>query len=205
MSEPAGPPPEALLLQAQAGDAEALGTTLEQYRNYLSVLVRLNLGRRLQGKLDASDLVQETFLRAHQHFAQFRGATEREFVNWLRQILAAHLAEVVRRYFGARCRDVRLEERLALDVEQASRVLERGLVGPQSSPSQQVVRRELAVVVSNALAELPTAYREVLLLHHLEDLSFPEVARRMGRSVDSVKNVWVRALTRLRRSLGAGS
>jgi RNA polymerase sigma-70 factor, ECF subfamily len=119
------------------------------------VLVRLTLGRRLQGKVDASDLVQETFLRAHQHFAQFRGATDKEFLSWLRQILAAHLAEVVRRYYGARCRDVRLEQELVLDVEQSSCALARGLAVPQSSPSQQAARRELAVVVSNALAELP--------------------------------------------------
>jgi RNA polymerase sigma-70 factor (ECF subfamily) len=84
-------------------------------------------------------------------------------------------------------------------------VLEQGLAVPHSSPSQQAARRELAVLVSDALAELPAGYREVLILHHLEDLSFPEVARQMGRTVDSVKNVWVRALTKLRRSLGAGS
>jgi DNA-directed RNA polymerase specialized sigma24 family protein len=81
MSVPVGPEPGSLLRQAQAGDGAALGAALDQYRHYQAVLVRLNLGRRLQGKVDASDLVQETFLRAHQHFAQFRGATEKEFLN----------------------------------------------------------------------------------------------------------------------------
>jgi RNA polymerase sigma-70 factor (ECF subfamily) len=58
------------------------------------------------------------------------------------------------------------------------------------------------VLLAEALDQLPDDYREVIILHHLEELTFPEVARRMGRTVDSVKNVWARALALLRRSLG---
>jgi len=67
---------EQLLGLAQAGDNAALGQLLEQYRNYLALLARLQIGRRLQGKVDAADLVQETFLKAHRDFGQFRGASE---------------------------------------------------------------------------------------------------------------------------------
>ena len=74
---------------------------------------------------------------------------------------------------------------------------------PLSSPSQRVVRREQAVLLADALEQLPADYREVIILSHLEELSFPEVARRMGRTIDSVKNVWARALAKLRRSLEA--
>jgi RNA polymerase sigma-70 factor (ECF subfamily) len=77
--------PEQFLRQAQAGCGSALGQLLELYRNYLSLLARLQIGRRLQGKVDASDLVQETFLRVHRDFAQSRGRTEEEFLSWLRQ------------------------------------------------------------------------------------------------------------------------
>jgi RNA polymerase sigma-70 factor (ECF subfamily) len=63
------------------------------YENYLLLLARLQIGRRLQSKVDAADLVQETFLEAHRHFTQFRGRTEEELVGWLRQILAANLAK----------------------------------------------------------------------------------------------------------------
>ena len=96
---------------ARAGSVSALGELLELYHGYLSLLARLQIGRRLQGKVDAGDLVQETFLGVHQHFAQFRGTTEAEFVCWLRRILASKLADILRRYCGTR-RDVRLEREL---------------------------------------------------------------------------------------------
>ena len=74
-------------------------------------------------------------------------------------------------------------------------------VAPQSSPSQRASRREQAVLLADALGRLPEDYREVIILHHLEGLKFPEVARRMGKTDDSVQKLWVRALASLRRSL----
>ena len=202
MSPSTGPDPEQLLCLARMGQTEALGRLLELYRGYLTLLARWQIGRRLQGKVDADDLVQETFLQAHRHFGQFAGATEAEFVSWLRQILAARLADVLRRYLGTRRRDVRLERDLAGELEQSSHVLDRGLLAPHSSPSGSAMRREQALRLADALDRLPDDYREVLLLRHLEELTFPEVARRMGRSVEAVKKLWARALARLRQSLG---
>jgi RNA polymerase sigma-70 factor (ECF subfamily) len=201
MSSGAGPDPEQLLALARAGGGPALGELLELYRGYLALLARLQIGRRLQGKVDAADLVQETFLEAHRHFAEFRGTVEAELVCWLRQILAGLLANLVRR-FGTQRRDVRLEQELADELDRSSRVLDQSLAVPQSTPSQRAVRREQAVLLADALDRLPDDYREVIILHHLEGLTFPEIARRMGRSVDSVKNLWARALAHLRRSLG---
>jgi RNA polymerase sigma-70 factor (ECF subfamily) len=194
--------PEHLLRRAQAGEEDALGSLLEHYRSYLALLARLQISRRLQGKVDAADLVQETFLEAHRSFARFQGTTEKELVSWLRQILAANLADLLRRYLGAKRRDVRLERELSLDLDHSSQALCEGLVAGQCSPSEQAAHREQAVLLAEALARLPEHYREVLILHHLEGLSFPEVGRRLGRSLDSVKNVWARALAILRRSLG---
>src|SRR5712692_773011 len=104
MSNGAGPDPEELLGLARAGSGPALGQLLELYGSYLALLARLQIGRRLQGKVDAADLVQDTFLEAHRHFAEFRGTVEAELVCWLRQILAGRLANLVRRY-GTRRRD----------------------------------------------------------------------------------------------------
>ncbi len=193
--------PEQLLSLARMGDGDALGRLLELYRGYLALLARLQIGRRLQGKVDPADLVQETFLEAHRHFPLFAGLTEAEFVHWLRQILAGRLAKVVRRYLGTRQRDARLERQLAVELDQSSRCLDRGLVAPQSSPSQQAARREQSVLLADALEQLPADYREVLLLRHLEELSFPDVARRMGRTTEAVKKLWARALARLRQTL----
>jgi RNA polymerase sigma-70 factor (ECF subfamily) len=202
VSNAADPDPEGLLRLARAGDGAALGQLLELYRGYLALLARLQIGRRLQGKVDASDLVQDTFLEAHRHFAQFRGTAEAELVEWLRQILAGLLANLLRRYLGTQRRDVRLERELADQMAESSRVLDQSLAVAHSTPSQRAIRREQAVLLADALDRLPEDYREIIILHHLEELKFPEVARRMGRSVDSVKNLWARALARLRRLLG---
>lgn len=205
MSEKVGAITEGLLDQARTGDAAALGQLLEGYRGYLMLLARVQIGRRLQGKVDAADVVQDAFLNAYRDFGQFRGATEKEFLGWLRQILAYVLANLVRHYQGAQRRDVRLERQLAVELDQSSHALDRGLVAEQSSPSQQAARREQAVLLAEALARLPEAWRDLLVLRHLEGLTFPEVARRMGRTVDSVKKQWPRALASLRRVLEGGS
>ncbi|MDB5351814.1 MAG: rpoE 4 [Planctomycetota bacterium] len=190
-----------LLSRAKAGDGEALGRLLQRYRNYLALLARLRMGRRLQGKLDVEDLLQELSMEAHKDVAQFRGGTEAEFLAWLRQVLAAILSNQVRRYFGTRRRDPRRERRITAELDRSSRALDHKLIAPQSSPSHQVARREQAVILADALGELPEAYREVIILRQLEGLSFPEVARRMERTEDSVKNLWARALARLRQAM----
>jgi RNA polymerase sigma-70 factor (ECF subfamily) len=198
----ADPDPEQLLRLARTGSGPGLGQLLELYRNYLSLLARLQIGRRLQGKVDASDLVQETFLKAHRDFAAFAGHTEAEFVSWLRQILAANLAGLLRHYLGTQRRNLRLERELAGELEQSSRFLDHNLVTQSSSPSQQAVRREQAVVLADALEKLPEHYREVMILHHLEGLSLSAVAQRMNRTPDSVQKLWARAIIQLRRTLG---
>jgi RNA polymerase sigma-70 factor (ECF subfamily) len=194
--------PEDLLRQAQGGADGALGQLLELYRSYLALLARVQLGGRLQVKADPEDLVQETFLKAHRDFAQFRGSTEKEWVAWLRQILAFNLAHLVRRYHGTKRRDVRLERAMEEALDQSSSALDRGLVGSHSTPSQQAIRREQSVLLADALQRLTSDYREVIILSHLQGLSFPEVARQMGRTLDSVKNLWARALAKLRKTLG---
>jgi RNA polymerase sigma-70 factor (ECF subfamily) len=108
----------------------------------------------------------------------------------------------MRRYCGTRRRDVRLERQLADGLERSSRCLGQGLAAPDSTPSQQAVRREQAVRLADALGQLPDDYREVLVLHHVQGQSFPEAARQMGRTVDSVKKLWLRGLARLRQALG---
>jgi RNA polymerase sigma-70 factor (ECF subfamily) len=197
--------PEPLLRLARKGDGEALGRLLELYRNYLTLLARLQVGRRLQSKVDAADLVQDTFLKAHNRFAQFRGETEAELIAWLRQILAWSAANLVRQYCSTQGRDVHLEQQLADELDRSSQAWGHGLVARQSSPSQHAVRREEAVLLADALARLPGDYSEVIVLRQLQGLPFAEVAQRMGRTVDSVEKLWVRALTRLRRLLGGPS
>lgn len=190
------------LLQAAKGDPATLGRLLELYRRYLALLARVQIGQRLQGKVDASDVVQETFLEAHRSFGKFQGTNEAQFIGWLRQILACNLTDLLRRYLGAQGRDVRLEREIASAIDLSSASLDRGLVAQQSSPSHQAVRREQSVLLADALEQLPGDYREVIVLRNVEGLSFPDVAQRMGRSLDSVEKLWMRGLARLRQILG---
>jgi RNA polymerase sigma-70 factor, ECF subfamily len=195
--------PEMLLNLAKAGSGPALGRLLDRHRGALEVQARLQLGRRLRSKLDIDDLIQELSLEAHRDIAQFRGRSEGEFVCWLRKVFATILSNQVRRYLGTRRRDLRRERRIGSGCDDTSRPMGvRQLIAPQSSPSQQAARRERAELLSEALETLPGSYREVIVLRNIEGLSFGEVAARMGRSEDSVKNIWLRALDRLRRTLG---
>lgn len=193
--------PELLLAHARDGDSSAVGHLLELYRQYLLLLSRLQIDRTLRVKLDASDVVQETFLEAHRDFATFRGLSVPEFVAWLRQILVRNLANQARRYRGTKGRDVRLEQRLNDGVGESSEHLSAYLASAMNTPSQIASQDEAAVLLSEALARLPPDYREVLILRNLEELTFPEVAERMGKTVDSVKKLWVRGLAQLRQQM----
>jgi RNA polymerase sigma-70 factor (ECF subfamily) len=195
------PPTEELLRHARDGDVAARGLVLEAYRSYLTLLARVQLGRRLQAKVDPSDLVQEAFLEAYRDFAQFQGQTEPELLAWLRRVLATSLADQVRRYRGTQRRDPRLERQLAAELDRSSEALDASLVAADSSPSARATHREDATRLAEALERLPAEYRDVLLLRHFQGLTFPVIARRMDKTLDSVKNIWLRGLARLRRTL----
>jgi RNA polymerase sigma-70 factor, ECF subfamily len=190
-----------LIELARRGDDGARGTLLEMYRHYLGLLARLEIGQRLQTKVDTSDLVQETFLEAHRNFGYFRGGGEAEFVAWLRAILAAKIANLMRRYLGTQGRDIRREQALEINLSRSSEMLSQGFFATESTPSQQFAKREQGALLADALAKLPDDYREVIILRHLQELPFADVAARMERSVDSVQKLWVRALARLRQTV----
>ncbi len=192
---------EALLASARAGSEVDLGTLLMDYEAYLTLLVRARLGADLRSKADPSDVVQATFMDAHRQFSNFRGATEAELTAWLRAILAGQLALIMRRFLGTAARDVRLERQIQRDLGSSSRALDLGLMADDSTPSQGAARREHAVLLAEALAQLPEDYNEVIVLRHVEGLPFAQVAQRMGRSGASVQKLWVRALGRLRDAM----
>jgi RNA polymerase sigma-70 factor (ECF subfamily) len=187
-----------LLDEATKLPGEALAPLLEGYRNYLALLAGAGVGGSLQGKVDASDVVQDTLLKAYEHFAQFQGRTEAELLAWLRQILARNLADLVRRYRAAGARDVARERSLEATLDASSAALGSLVAGEGSTPSQAAQRRELAVVLADALAELTADYRQVLLLRSIEEREWDDVARLMSRSPGAVRMLWARALRQLR-------
>ena len=190
--------PHALLRRARAGDRSELGEFLDGYRNYLRLLVRSAIPRRLRGKVDASGVVQETLLKAHERFDQFRGTSEAEFVAWLRRIAARNVEDAARRFVGNAGRDVAREKALDGELDRSSTALANFLAGGEGSPSALAQRRELSVVVADALSALEPDHREVIVLRNLEDLEWGEIAERMGRSRGAVRMLWARALPRLK-------
>jgi RNA polymerase sigma-70 factor (ECF subfamily) len=185
-----------------AGEDQGDGKLPERCREYLCMLARLQLSPRLQSKLDASDVVQQTLLKAHEKMGQFRGHSDAELMAWLRQILANQLAETVRKY-GAEARDLARERSLEANLENSSARLESWLAAVQSSPSQRVMREEQLLHLAQALATLPEDQRQAVELHHLQGYPVAEVGAMMGRSRAAVVGLLFRGLKRMRQLLDA--
>jgi RNA polymerase sigma-70 factor (ECF subfamily) len=187
-----------LIHAARQAEPGALERLLESLRNYLRLLARTGIDTSVRGKADPSDLVQETLLKAHQHFDQFRGQTEAELAVWLRQILARNLVDLVRRYRMASARQVSREQSLEKMIADSAAALDNLIENNGSSPSAVAQRRELPVVLADVLAELDVDDREVIILRSIEELSWPQVAKRMKRSEGAVRILWARALKKIR-------
>jgi RNA polymerase sigma-70 factor (ECF subfamily) len=180
-----------------AHGANEQSLSLDRFRGYLHLLARLQLNARFQGKVDASDVVQETLLKAHAALDQFRGHEPAELAAWLRQILARTLADLGRD-LGRAKRDIELERSLEGSLEQSSARLEAWLATDQPSPSQEAIRKEQAVRLADALAQLPDAQREALVLKHCEGWSLADIGRHLGRSPAAVASLLRRGLKQLR-------
>jgi RNA polymerase sigma-70 factor (ECF subfamily) len=170
---------------------------IEDYREYLLLLVRLQLGPRLRAKLDGSDLVQQAILHAHEKRDQFRGGTEGEWLAWLRAILANVLAGAGRR-FDTQARNPDRERSLEAELERSASRLEYLLEADQTSPSEGAVRGEELFRLAQALGGLPDEQRRVVELHYLKGLPVAEVAEGIGRTRPAAVGLLFRGLKRLR-------
>jgi RNA polymerase sigma-70 factor (ECF subfamily) len=169
--------------------------SLERYRDYLGLLARLHLDPRLASKLDPSDVVQMTLLKAHQNLDRFLGK-DAELAGWLRRILANTLADAAREYGGGK-RNVALERSL----DDSSARLEAFLKADASSPSASAMRQEQLLHLARALATLPDDQRTVVEMHHLQDLSVRDVAQCLDRTEAAVAGLLRRGLKALRDRL----
>jgi RNA polymerase sigma-70 factor (ECF subfamily) len=180
---------QAALDLARQGDSQALGNLLESFRPYVRLIVRALRGRRLQARLDDSDLIQDALVEVHRHFPRFEGSTVEELVAWLRPIVLRSAGHTLRGHLETGKRDI--------GREQGEAGLE-GAADKGSSPSAQVIRAEQTVQMAQALARLPDDMQQVLLGRHLDGLSYADLAQRLGRSEGAVRVLYTRALRRLR-------
>lgn len=174
--------------------------TLEEHREYLLLLARLELGRNLQGKVDASGVVQQTMLEAFRALPQYEHQDAAHMAAWLRRILATNLADEIRKARSEK-RDVARELSLEGTLQQSSYRLESLLVGRGSSPSLRVRTQERSVELASALAKLPEAQKEALLLRFFEELSLTQIAERMNKSEAAVAGLLKRGLQHLREQI----
>ena len=196
------------LIRARAGDVEARDRLFAACRSYVGLVARATLERRLQAKVDASDLVQQTLLDAHRDFSQFAGTTEQEWLAWLRKILIHNTGDAYR-HFAADKRQIQREISLHSPLNGSSQPESQGLgfdlASPGDTPSQIVLGKEQELAVAEAISQLPEDYREVVFLRNVQRLPFEEVAVRMERSRPAVQMLWMRALHQLREILGEAS
>jgi RNA polymerase sigma-70 factor, ECF subfamily len=163
----------------------------DAWRYLLSVANR-HLPRDLRSKVDASDLVQETFLKAHRGLPDFPGRTDTDLKLWLRRILLNHLSNVTRHYRGTAKRNLAREVSIAAGGEQ---------VAGCDEPPALLITQEMHEALWQAVDRLPEQHRQVVRWHNVDHLPFPEIGRRLGNSADAARKVWERALEKLARML----
>jgi len=193
-----------LLDQARAGDAGAFARLFERYSNVVRMTLRSQISAELRAKVDASDLLQETFLTASKSVAEFTGPNVETFVRWLQVIAARRVADAYRRYFDFEKRDLRKEvplDQLLARSDRSAAALVDQLADSASGPLSVAHRHEQAVRLADALATLPEHYREVLQLRYLEERPLNEIAQQLGRTKGSTAMLMARAIEKLRELL----
>jgi RNA polymerase sigma-70 factor (ECF subfamily) len=188
------------LRRARGGSCEALGQAFDACRQYLQIVAGRELANALRLHGGASDLVQETFLDAKKQFDNFCGQTAEQFLAWLTAILRSHAVNFTRQ--SRHTATGRLGEEVALDARSGAATLAFQAQGGET-PSQLAQRRE-EVALEDALGRLPEDYRKVIRLFHREQLSFEEIAARLGGTEAAARKLWLRALERLEQELQSG-
>lgn len=180
-----------LLTRAKQGSDAALNLLYEQCAGRLLAYIRLRLGRELRAKLESRDVLQATFMKSLTHLHELRGGQTESLMAWLAKI-AEHEIRDRADYHQRHRRDAARE--VAIDDDSPIAVRAR-------SALSQVILDEQARQLEEAMDTLPPAHREIILLRKFEELTFPEIARRLGRSEDACRMLFARAMTALTMAL----
>jgi RNA polymerase sigma-70 factor (ECF subfamily) len=192
-----------LLRQAKAGDAAALGTLFAHYRDRLRKMVRLRLDRRVAGRLDASDVLQEAYLDVARRFPEYVAAPAVPFYVWLRALTGQRLIDLHRQHLGAKMRDAGQEVSLYRGAlpQASSASLAQQLLAGLTSPTQAAVRAEMQLQLQEALNSMDPIDREVVVLRHFEEMNNIETAAVLGIETSAASKRYLRAIRRLKAIL----
>ena len=184
-----------LIRRAGEGDTAGLEGLLERYRPRLRRMIKLRLDRRLQGRVDPSDVIQEAYLEVSRKLAEYLGDPAMPFFLWLRLVTGQKLALVHRQHLGVQARDAGREVSLYCDAmpQASSAALAAQLLGKHTSPTQAVLRAERLLRLQEALNSLDPIDREILALRQLEELSRAETAQVLGISPSTADRHWTYA------------
>ena len=196
-----------LVERLHAGDRQALTDLFQRHRDRLRRMVELRMDARLQGRVDASDVLQDAFLDAAAHLDWYLKGSELPPFLWLRLVVSQRLANYHRRHLGTKMRDIRQEVSIYRDPlpQASSAALASMLLGRLTSPSRAAIRAEQVLHVQEALNDLEPLDREVVALRHFEQLSRAETAQVLGITEEAGAKRYMRALRRLKAVLGAQS
>ncbi|MAT68224.1 MAG: hypothetical protein CMJ58_01740 [Planctomycetaceae bacterium] len=181
-------------------DADEREKSLDGFRNYLRFLAETQLDRRLRRRIDPSDIVQETMLKAYAAWSSFRGDGNCQRAAWLRQILLREVLHAVRAERAAK-RDVAREQHFDHLLDQSSERIESWLAATQTSPSMAVQEAEDLVCIADAVFQLPEAERIAVVGFYWQGASLAQLSEELGRTAPAAAGLVHRGVQRLRKEL----
>jgi RNA polymerase sigma-70 factor (ECF subfamily) len=190
--------------RVEQGDGQALLALFTCHRERLKHIIRLRIDDRLRRRVDPSDVLQEAFLDIARRAADYLAAPTLPPFLWFRWIAGEKLLVLHRRHLGARMRDAGLEVSIHKGglPHASSASLAAMLLGRLTSPTRAARRAEVQRKIQDALDGMDSLDREIITLRHFEELSNAEVAKVLDLSKTAASNRYIRALKRLKDSLG---
>jgi len=193
------------LRRAKGGDQQALAALFARYRDRLRKMIHLRLDRRMSGRIDASDVLQDAYLDVARRFPEYAAAPTVPFYLWLRALTGQRLVDLHRRHLGAQMRDAGQEISLchgALPAASSASLAQQLLAG-LTSPTQAAIRAEMQVRLQEALNSMDPIDREVVVLRHFEELTNVEAAEVLHIEPSAASKRYIRAIRRLKAILDA--
>jgi RNA polymerase sigma-70 factor (ECF subfamily) len=192
-----------LLDGARGGDSAAVNQLLDRHRDALRRLVQMRLDRKIRGRVDVSDVVQDVLVEASRRLTEYLKHPQLAFHLWLRHIAKDRIIDAHRRHRGSAKRSVDREQQLAIPtgMDRSTIELVAQIQDPEMTPAAQVVQREMVQVVEEALTSLNDQDAEIIVMRHYENLSNQEVADALKLTEPAASMRYLRAVRRLREVL----